>query len=195
MTILSKKELTHQRILQTAAKLIRKDGFDSLAVADVMKQAGLTHGGFYAHFANREALLAEALAFAGKEASMVLEQNLAQRLSEGVPALTAFIEVYLSEQHLLDCKEGTGCPIAALASDFFRLNPDTKAVACEVIEAYINKVQGLSNQSLSRESAFLLISSLIGVLQLARGLRGTEQASLYLAASRADLIRRYTATQ
>lgn len=195
MTALTKKEMTHQRILQTAAKIIRRDGFDTLAVADVMKQAGLTHGGFYAHFANRDALLAEALAYAGAESATLIEQSLAERINEGVQPLTAFIEIYLSEEHLNNCTEGAGCPVAALASDFFRLDLDTKAVAAKTIEAYIDKVQGLSKQSLSRESAFLLISSLVGALQLARGLKGTSQAMTYLAACREDLVRRYAAIE
>lgn len=195
MTALSKKELTHQRILETAAKVIRRDGFDALAVADVMKQAGLTHGGFYAHFANRNALLAEALAYAGTESATLLEQSLAQRINEGAQPLTAFIEIYLSEQHLNNCTEGSGCPIAALGSDFFRLDLDTKAVAANTIEAYVGQVKALSQHRLNRDQAFLLISTLAGVIQLARSFKGTEQASLYLTASRDDLIQRYTLSQ
>lgn len=192
MTALSKKQMTHQRILQTAAKIIRRDGFDALAVADVMKQAGLTHGGFYAHFANRDALLAEALSYASAESATLLEQSLTERIRSGVQPLTAFIDIYLSEEHLNNCTEGAGCPIAALASDFFRLDLDTKAVAAKTIEAYVDKVQWLSNQSLSRENAFLLTSSLVGALQLARGLKGTTQAMQYLTACREDLVRRYS---
>lgn len=192
MTAFTKKEMTHQRILQTAATIIRRDGFDSLAVADVMKQAGLTHGGFYAHFANRDALLAEALGYAGGESAALLEQNLLQRISQGVSPLLAFIDTYLSEDHLNNCTEGSGCPVAALGSDFFRLDVTTKAVAGKLIEAYVDKVQEFSQQTLSRESAFLLISSMVGVLQLARGLKGSAQASFYLTASREDLVRRYS---
>ncbi len=195
MTALTKKEMTHQRILQTAAKIIRRDGFDALAVADVMKQAGLTHGGFYAHFANRDALLAEALGYAGSESAEVLRQSLAQAIAEGIEPITAFIEIYLSEQHLNNCTEGSGCPVAALGSDFFRLDATTKAVAGKLIEAYVEKVQSLSNQTLSRERAFMLTSSLVGTLQLARGLKGTTQASFYLTASREDLVRRYSDRQ
>jgi len=195
MTALTKKEMTHQRILQTAAKIIRRDGFDALAVADVMKQAGLTHGGFYAHFANRDALLAEALGYAGSESAEVLRQSLAQAIAEGIEPITAFIEIYLSEQHLNNCTEGSGCPVAALGSDFFRLDATTKAVAGKLIEAYVEKVQSLSNQTLNRERAFMLTSSLVGTLQLARGLKGTAQASFYLTASREDLVRRYSDRQ
>jgi hypothetical protein len=85
--------------------------------------------------------------------------------------------------------------VAALGSDFFRLDATTKAVAGKLIEAYVEKVQSLSNQTLSRERAFMLTSSLVGTLQLARGLKGTAQASFYLTASREDLVRRYSDRQ
>jgi hypothetical protein len=140
-------------------------------------------------------LLAEALGYAGSESAEVLRQSLAQAIAEGIEPITAFIETYLSEQHLNNCTEGTGCPVAALGSDFFRLDATTKAVAGKLIEAYVEKVQQLSNQSLSRESAFLLISTMVGALQLARGLKGTAQAMQYLAACREDLVRRYSDRQ
>src|SRR5437762_5773046 len=65
----SKKEKTRERILRAAARAIRKHGYDGLGVADVMKEAGLTHGGFYAHFASRDALLAQAAEQAGAEST------------------------------------------------------------------------------------------------------------------------------
>lgn len=195
MTVLSKKEMTHQRILETAAKVIRRDGFDALAVADVMKQAGLTHGGFYAHFSNRDALLAEALDYARVETSAQLEQWVRQKVAEGQQPLVAFISIYLSEQHLNSCVEGIGCPVAALGSDFFRINPGTKAIAAKIIETYVEHVRTLSQHKLTKDQAFLLISTLAGVMQLARSFIGSEQASLYLAASRNDLIQRYTLSQ
>jgi TetR/AcrR family transcriptional regulator, transcriptional repressor for nem operon len=195
MTVLSKKELTHQRILETAAKVIRRDGFDALAVADVMKQAGLTHGGFYAHFSNRDALLAEALDYARIETATQLEQWVAHKVAEGQQPLSAFIDIYLSEQHLNNCVEGAGCPVAALGSDFFRLDPGTKAIAAKTIETYVEKVRALSKHGLTKDQAFLLISTLAGAMQLARSFIGTEQASLYLTACRNDLIQRYTFSQ
>ena len=63
----SKKEQTRERILRAAARAIRKHGYEGVGVADVMKEAGLTHGGFYAHFASRDALLAQAAEQAGVE--------------------------------------------------------------------------------------------------------------------------------
>ena len=63
-----RKEVTHERIVEVAARAIRRSGYNGTGVADIMKEAGLTHGGFYAHFASREAMLAEAADRAGAEA-------------------------------------------------------------------------------------------------------------------------------
>ena len=128
MANLSKKEQTHQRILSTAARMIRKDGFEALAVADLMKQAGLTHGGFYAHFANRDALLAEALAYARQESADLLaatefhsaEQNPAQHQTT-IPALQRFLEIYLSELHLAASPQGQAGFISAVKRPSKRL--------------------------------------------------------------------------
>src|SRR5207248_9343903 len=73
----SKKEQTRERILRAAARAIRKHGYEGVGVADVMKEAGLTHGGFYAHFASRDALLAAAVGQAGAETLEILTRAIA----------------------------------------------------------------------------------------------------------------------
>ena len=70
----SRKEATHERIVEVAARAIRRKGYDGAGVADVMNEAGLTHGGFYAHFASREAMLAEAADRAGAETVAALSR-------------------------------------------------------------------------------------------------------------------------
>jgi len=75
----SRKELTHDRILDVAARAIRRAGYDGVGLATIMKEAGLTHGGFYAHFASRDALLAEATQRAGRDTGAVL----VERIGEG----------------------------------------------------------------------------------------------------------------
>ena len=76
----SKKEQTRERILQSAARAIRKHGYEGVAVADVMKDAGLTHGGFYAHFESRDALLAAAAEQTAVESAQALAGALAKAL-------------------------------------------------------------------------------------------------------------------
>src|SRR5947208_16901449 len=68
----SRKQVTHERIVGAAARAIRRSGYDGTGVADIMKKVGLTHGGFYAHFASREAMLAEAADRAGAESVTTL---------------------------------------------------------------------------------------------------------------------------
>ncbi len=71
----TRKERSRQRIVEAAARSIRAKGYDGVGVADVMKQAGLTHGGFYAHFASREALLVEAVEQAGRTSGALLAEK------------------------------------------------------------------------------------------------------------------------
>ena len=94
----SRKEATHERIVDVAARAIRRSGYDGTGVADIMKEAGLTHGGFYAHFASRDALLAEAGDRAGAE-SVALAASIAAAAPAG-EALQRIMEAYLSDEHL-----------------------------------------------------------------------------------------------
>src|SRR3954469_10475131 len=94
----TKKAETHERILRTAAAAIRRHGYDGVSVADIMKEAGLTHGGFYAHFDSREAMLAEALERAGAESLESLSRS-----AESLPSserLESLVASYLSDRHL-----------------------------------------------------------------------------------------------
>src|ERR1700712_5216109 len=96
----SKRELTHDRIVEVASRALRRNGYEGVGVADVMKEAGLTHGGFYSHFESREAMLAEALVRAGQQSAASMSESIQARVKRGDSALRAFIEAYLSEDHL-----------------------------------------------------------------------------------------------
>ena len=193
MTTLSKKEQTHLRILDSAAAMIRQHGFEALAVAAVMKQTGLTHGGFYAHFANRDALLAEALTHAGRQSQQKLQDWLTVQTAAGQAPLAAFIDLYLSSEHRAACWQGDGCPLAALGSELFRLDAVGRQVADNGISRYLDWIQQLSGGELSRERAFLLLASLSGTLQLCRALPDENAALLLLDASRQQLLSTYAA--
>src|SRR2546430_16525112 len=106
----SRKEVTQERIVAAAARATRRTGYDGPGVAEIMKEVGLTHGGFYAHFASREAMLAEAADRAGAESVATLT-----RVAAAAPpqeALPAMIPAYPSKEHG-DGVE-TGCPVAAV---------------------------------------------------------------------------------
>src|SRR6266705_971898 len=90
-----RKEATHERIVEVAARAIRRSGYGGTGVADIMQEAGLTHGGFYAHFASREAMLAEAADRAGAEGVAAVA-----RIAAAAPpqrALQALLRAYLSK--------------------------------------------------------------------------------------------------
>src|SRR5690349_2615474 len=113
------KEASHERIVAAAARAIRRSGYDGTGVADIMKEAGLTHGAFYAHFPSREAMLAEAARRACAESASV-----AADVAASVPpdqALTALLHAYLSAEHLAQIEKG--CPLAALGSETARQTP------------------------------------------------------------------------
>src|SRR5438105_1850925 len=120
----SRKQLTHDRIVKTAATIIRRDGYGGTGVADIMKEAGLTHGGFYAHFDSKAQLLAEALDQAGVD---TLERM--RKVGAGAPpgdALQLFVQAYLSDGHHAAPEDG--CALAALGSETPRQAPEVRAV-------------------------------------------------------------------
>src|SRR3954447_2262553 len=92
------KQATHDRIVEAAARAIRRSGYNGTAVADIMKDAGLTHGGFYAHFLSREAMLAEAIDRAGSESVAMMERIAAT--SPPGRALQAMMQASLSKAHV-----------------------------------------------------------------------------------------------
>ena len=116
------KDVTHERIVETAARAIRRSGYDGTSVADIMKEAGLTHGGFYAHFPSRKAMLAEAADRAGAEAAAA-----SMRVAATAPpeqALQWLLRAYLSKEHVKSAERG--CPVAALGSEMPRDRKSTR---------------------------------------------------------------------
>ena len=109
------KAASHERIVKAASRRIRRDGIDNVGVAELMKQAGLTHGGFYRHFESRDDLVAEAIAEALAQGSQRVQ---ASAKLGGPSALAAIVDGYLSRLHR--DKPETGCAVAALPTDVAR---------------------------------------------------------------------------
>ncbi len=161
------KEVTHERIVEAAARAIRRSGYNGTSVADIMKEAGLTHGGFYAHFASREAMLAEAADRAGAEGVAASERIAATAPPE--QALQRVLQAYLSKEHL----EGMeiGCPVAALGSEMPRQAPEVRRAATRRIKEMIDVVARLSpdwGQPAAHEHALFTVAVMVGALVLAR---------------------------
>ncbi|MCW7536917.1 TetR/AcrR family transcriptional regulator [Aquabacterium sp. A7-Y] len=183
----TRKELTHERILSTAARAIRRAGFRGVGVADIMKEAGLTHGGFYAHFASRDALLVEALDHAGRESAERIGKATAAQVAKGASPFRALVEAYLSNAHRNNVE--LGCPVAALGAEMPRQVPEVRQAAAARVHALICRVR----EALPADpaaSAEAITSEMIGALQLARALPSDEGARL-LSTVRADLLSRY----
>src|SRR6202165_5914919 len=125
------KAASHDRILDIAAALIRRDGVDSLSVAELMKEAGLTHGGFYRHFESREQLVAEA-------AQRALSQGSAPAMAAaqlgGQRGYTALVDGYLSARHR-DHPE-SGCAVAGIAADIARAGGSAQAAYTHQVREY-----------------------------------------------------------
>ncbi len=161
------KEASHERIVDAAARAIRRSGYDGTGVADIMKEAGLTHGAFYAHFASREAMLAEAADRAGAESNA-----LAARVIAGVPpeqSLQALMQVYLSKAHLESIE--TGCPISALGSEMPRQSPEVRRAATLRIKEMVDLVARQFpdwGQPTAHERALVTVATMVGTLVLAR---------------------------
>jgi AcrR family transcriptional regulator len=162
-----RKEVTHERIVEAAARAIRRSGYDGTGVADIMKDAGLTHGGFYAHFDSREVLLAEAADRAGAEGVAALSRIAAAAPPE--QALQAMLRAYLSKAHVEAVE--TGCPVAALGSEMPRQAPEVRRAATRSIKELIDLVARQSpdwGQPGAHEHALVTVATMVGALVLAR---------------------------
>ena len=184
----SKKELTHARILDAAARAIRRSGFEGVGVADVMKEAGLTHGGFYAHFESREAMLAEALARAGSGGAASLAKKIRGR-NHGATTFRALVEGYLSEAHLAGTE--SGCPVAALASEMPRQSTELREASVRRVQSLVEKVREALPAPGAKEQAMVITSTMVGALQLARVLGANAKGKSMLAAARESLVATY----
>ncbi|MCV6903627.1 MAG: TetR/AcrR family transcriptional regulator [Achromobacter xylosoxidans] len=185
----SRKELSHDRIVEAAARAIRREGYAGVGVADVMKEAGLTHGGFYAHFPSRDAMLVAAMERAGRDGAARMAQSMARRRAESASPLRALVESYLSEGHLVGC-EG-GCPISALASEMPRQSPQVRDISASRVTGLIGVVQQALPADAGPHAAMAITSNLVGAMQLARALGDNAQGHAMLAAARQSILDQY----
>mgnify|MGYP000435671528 CR=1 FL=1 len=164
---INRKETTHKRIVETAARAIRRSGYDGTGVADIMKEAGLTHGGFYAHFSSRDAMLAEAADLAGADTLAIAESIFAEAPQE--QALFALMNAYLSNEHI-----ESGCALAALGSEMPRQAPEVRKASTRRIKEMISLVESRLTGPDAHEKALLAISTMVGTLLLARAVDEPE---------------------
>src|SRR5450755_948422 len=174
---------THARIVKKASVRLREKGAHGIGVADLMKEAGLTHGGFYAHFDSREALVIEAFAYA-----MDRGTERWRKLAEATPPekrLATIVGSYLTPLHRDD--PGNGCAIPTLGAEIARESPKTrKAFAAkleQMIELFTAQIADLPPKQ-ARKKAVATIATMMGTLVLARIAGNGEFSDEILAAGR-----------
>lgn len=167
-----------KRIVESAAQAFRTKGIQDVSVPFIMKGAGLTHGGFYAHFDNKDQLVAEACRYAISD-TIALLQNAADQEKQN-PKINTVIDYYLSTYHR-DKKE-MGCIIPALSGDISRSSEEVQQVFTHELKRMISFISNLAEIDASKGSA--LFSTMVGSLVLARSVSDPELSENILTAGK-----------
>jgi TetR/AcrR family transcriptional repressor of nem operon len=184
----SRKQITHDRIVEVAARAIRRAGYHGVGVADIMKEAGLTHGGFYAHFGSRDALLVEAMQHARRDTAQALNALVAENIGKGMGRFAALVEAYLDDRQMggAEC----GCAVAALAGEMPRQGDAVLEEARESVRLLIDGVGRALPEGTEAALAPVVAATMVGALQLARTLGG-KAGKAVLACTRKSLVDQY----
>jgi TetR/AcrR family transcriptional repressor of nem operon len=180
------KDETRKRVLKAAARAIRTDGPHRLGVAGVMAQAGLTHGGFYAHFASRDDLIAASIGQMFDESRRRVRREI-----EGLDAregLARYVDFYLSTEHR-DAR-GAGCPLPYLGADAPRLDEGSRARFAQGVADLTGALAALLAEIGAADpdgAAASLLSELVGAMSLARADPDPARSDAILARSRAAI--------
>jgi TetR/AcrR family transcriptional repressor of nem operon len=180
------KAKTHRRIVEIASRRFREDGLAGVGIAELMKEAGLTVGGFYKHFDSRDDLVAEAVGSACGGLKRRVEAA-----ASGGPAVSyaGLIDDYLNKAHRNN--PGRGCAFGALAGDIARSDRRTRALASQQVRNYLQLIAGLlpgKGKRAARSKAILTFSALVGALALARAV-SEEALSLEILKTVAEALK------
>lgn len=181
------KDASHDRIVAAGARAIRRSGYGGVSIVDIMKEADLTHGGFYAHFPSREAMLVELSDRAGADAIAIF----ARVAQEAPPAqsLRALLSAYLCDEHVRQPE--LGCPIAALGTEMPRQAPPIRRAVTRRIKEMIDLVSRESPDSElpgAHDRALVITATIVGTLILARAIDEASLSESVLSAVREHLI-------
>ena len=165
-----------QRIVEAAARLFRDDGFDGVGIDAIMEEAELTHGGFYGHFASKDALMAEAMAHA-------LDRSMAWQ--EKLGSLSELAAGYLSDRHRAD--RANGCAVAALGAEVARQSPALRKTVTAGVRQQIGRIVSLLKRgtpAARRRRAIATYAGMVGALTLARAVDDPALAREILTVAR-----------
>ena len=185
------KDRIRDQIIARTARVIRQGGPGEVAISGVMGSLGLTHGGFYAHFRSRDALITAAVARMFDEASGMLDPE--RLAADPVAALAGYVRAYLSRTHRDAVDQG--CPLPVLMTETQRLPPDARQVFAEGCAQLTARIAlGLVGAGCAEEEAEALAASLlaemVGALALARAMRGSPESDALLKRSRVQVLAR-----
>jgi TetR/AcrR family transcriptional repressor of nem operon len=183
------KQETHDRIVKRASVKLREKGAHGIGVADLMKEAGLTHGGFYAHFPSREALVIEAFAYA-MDRSTERWRTLAAELAPE-QRLAALVDGYLTAAHRDDV--GRGCAVPALGAEIARESAKTRKAFAAKLDGMIGMIAAEyvdAPPKAARKQAMALLATMMGTLVMARIAGSGELSDAILEAGRDAVLTR-----
>jgi TetR/AcrR family transcriptional repressor of nem operon len=190
----AKKDVSRERILESAACLMRERGISGTSVADVMGGAGMTVGGFYAHFPSKQELVAETLRSSLRQSRQALDAYAGDK--RGAEWVTAACNSYLSRTHRDNPR--AGCPLPATTGELAAADAPVREVLAGEINAIVRDIQShLAEAGLEapRAEAIAALSMMVGGLTLARAMEGADLSDEFLKACRAHIKRCLTPDQ
>lgn len=173
------KQETHERVVELAARRFRELGLDGLSIATLMKEAGLTHGGFYKHFESRDDLVSQAL-------TLALDSSEGPRLGQKSADFESLVNDYLSPTHLEAI--GTGCAVGALLNDIARGSDEIRSLYTTRLQRHMARLSKMLDTESGRADTVLSVCAMVGALGLARVVTDTALSNEILDTVRAYLV-------
>ncbi|MFL1406989.1 TetR/AcrR family transcriptional regulator [Marinobacter sp. M1N3S26] len=174
------KEKTHQRILDEAARQFREKGVSNTGLQPLMKALGLTHGGFYAHFRSKDHLVESAL----QEAARQMDEETAQVHDTETP-LATLIRHYLSRNHR--DTPGQGCALPTVSAELGQLGKPSQTTD-RIVKNRLALIDGELGNEQTSDHGIMILSAMVGGLQLARSVSDPELSDRILQATRSQLL-------
>jgi len=183
----TEKEKSHRRIVKTAAARFRERGVDGIGLADLMKEADLTHGGFYGHFDSREELVAEAIECALRDGGEAVA-SVAGGNHPPAAKLRLLVDAYLSVAH----RDGlaTSCAVTTMANDVARSNARARSAYTKQVGIYLEllaKLIATDTRKSRRAKAIVALATLVGAVSMARAVNDEKLSRELLKSAAAEL--------
>lgn len=173
------KRDTHERVVELASRRFRELGLDGLSIANLMQEAGLTHGGFYKHFESRDDLVSQAL-------SVALDSSDTPRLGQKSANFESLINDYLSPAHMKAV--GTGCAVGALLNDVARGSDEVRALFTAKLRCHLTRLSTMLDTEKGRADAVFSVCAMVGALGLARAVTDATLSAEILNTVREHLV-------